>query len=145
VNALLIRSRLRWSGGAADNLPMKQTTAMLFAALLLAIAAHAADISGNWNATAEGPQGAIERTFTFNVSGATLTGETSSSFLGKSEIKDGKIQGDKVTFHIVANFQGTERKINYNGTTGADSFTLTSTMEGASDFPPIQWKLTRAK
>jgi hypothetical protein len=79
------------------------------------------------------------------VSGATVTGETNSSFLGKSEIKDGKIEGDNVTFHITANFQGSERKITYRGKAGADSFTLTSTIEGASDFPPIQWKLTRAK
>ena len=32
---------------------------------LFAFSALAADISGNWKATAEGPNGAMERTFTF--------------------------------------------------------------------------------
>ena len=47
----------------------------------------AADVAGEWTATAEGPNGAMQRTFTFKVDGSKLTGETVSSFLGKSEIK----------------------------------------------------------
>ena len=121
---------------------LKTLTAML-AALVLALPVHAADISGAWKATAEGPNGAIERTFTFKVDGTNLTGETVSQFTGKSEIKDGKIEGETVTFSIKANFQGNETTVKYNGKTTASSFKLTATYVGI-DFPPIEWTLTKA-
>ena len=44
---------------------------------LCALSALAADISGNWKATAEGPNGPMERTFTFSpnpAGGPLLTG-----------------------------------------------------------------------
>jgi hypothetical protein len=71
---------------------------------LLAFSAFAADISGNWKATAEGPNGALERTFTFKQDGNKLTGESNSSFTGKSTITDGKVEGDAVTFTLAAKF-----------------------------------------
>ena len=37
--------------------------------LAMAAAALAADLDGTWKATAEGPQGSMERTFTFKVEG----------------------------------------------------------------------------
>ena len=54
----------------------------------------AADVNGTWKGKAEAPNGTTERTFVFKVDGNKLTGETSSDMLGKSEIKDGKIDGD---------------------------------------------------
>jgi hypothetical protein len=82
----------------------------------LAVTAAAADISGNWKATAEGgPAGPMERTFTFKVEGAKVTGETTSSIMGKSPITDGKIEGDNVTFTITVKFQDNEMKLNYKG------------------------------
>src|SRR5215467_16397795 len=73
---------------------------ILFA--LFAFSALAADISGNWKATAEGPNGAMERTFTFKVDGNKVTGESTSSMMGKSEITEGKIEGDTVSFVLPA-------------------------------------------
>jgi hypothetical protein len=88
----------------------------LFAALTLcAFAALAADIGGTWKATAEGPAGSMERTFTFKVEGTRLTGETTSSMMGKSTIENGKVEGDTVTFTITAKFQDNEMKLNYKG------------------------------
>jgi hypothetical protein len=88
---------------------------LILSLLLFAFAASAADITGNWKATAEGPQGAMERTFTFKQDGTKLTGETTSSFVGKSEITDGKVDGDAVTFTITIKFQDQEMKMNYKG------------------------------
>ena len=64
---------------------------LLFALTVFAAAACAADLAGTWKGTAEGPQGSLQRTFTFHVDGTKLTGETSSEMLGKSVINDGKI------------------------------------------------------
>lgn len=82
---------------------------------MFALIASAADITGNWKGTAETPNGTIERTFTFKVDGSKVTGETTSQFLGKSVINDGKLDGDNLTFSITANFQGNEMKVNYKG------------------------------
>jgi hypothetical protein len=86
---------------------------VLFA--LFAAAAFAADITGNWKATAEGPNGSMERTFVFKQDGTKLTGETTSSMLGKSTITDGKVEGDTVTFTITGRFGDQEMKLNYKG------------------------------
>src|SRR5690348_16752922 len=49
-----------WSYTAAKGVPSMKKLVLLLIALV--IVAFAADISGNWKATAEGPQGQMERT-----------------------------------------------------------------------------------
>ena len=93
---------------------------LILTALFFTTAAMAADVSGTWKGTAETPNGTIERTFVFKVDGTTLTGETSSEMLGKSQIKNGKIDGDSLSFTITANFQGNEMEINYTGKVSSD-------------------------
>src|SRR5262245_16881145 len=105
----------------------------LFAVFAIsALAALAADITGNWKATAEGPQGPIERTFTFKQDGTKLTGETVSSFTGKSTITDGKVEGDNVSFSITADLQGQSMKITYSGKIAGDQIKLKSEAGGNS-------------
>jgi len=82
---------------------------------LSALTALAADISGTWKGTAETPNGTIERTFVFKVDGSKVTGETTSEFTGRSEIQNGKLEGDAISFTITANIQGTDVKLNYKG------------------------------
>jgi hypothetical protein len=88
---------------------------LFFLLALCALTALAADITGNWKATAEGPQGAMERTFTFKQDGTKLTGETTSSMMGKSTIKDGKVEGDTVSFTIEINFGDQPMQLAYKG------------------------------
>ena len=93
--------------------------------LLLAGLVFAADISGKWKGTAEGPNGAIERTFSFKVDGNKLTGDTESQMMGKADITDGKIDGDNISFTVNANFQGNEMKLQYSGKVTGDQIKLT--------------------
>jgi hypothetical protein len=109
---------------------------------LFAFAASAADISGNWKGTAEGPNGAIERTFTFKQDGAKLTGETNSQFTGKSTLADGKVEGDAISFSITANFGGNEMKIGYKGKVSGDTIKLTSDFGGGGQ--TIEWTLKKS-
>ncbi len=99
-------------------------TRTLIAFLLLATSVFAADISGKWKGTAEGPNGPLERTFTFKVEGTKLTGETESQMIGKSTLSDGKVDGDNISFTITANFQGNEMKLNYAGKLDGDTIKL---------------------
>ena len=87
----------------------------------------------------------MERTFSFKVDGSKLTGETVSSFLGKSVIKDGKVDGDSITFYIEAKFQDNEMKLNYKGkVTGRDEIKFTSE-SAASGGQTIEWLAKRSK
>ena len=92
------------------------TKRLLVSMAVLALAASAADITGNWKATMDLGGQAMERTFVFKQDGAKLTGETTSSMMGKSTIADGKVDGNTVTFTITASMQGQDMKLTYKGT-----------------------------
>ncbi len=109
---------------------------MCLIAALVCIAA-AADINGTWKATAEGPNGSMERTFVFKVEGSKVTGETTSSMMGKSTIDDGKIDGDTVTFTITVKFQENEMKLNYKGKVSGNEIHFT--VENPAGGNTIEW------
>jgi|SRR5215469_233217 hypothetical protein len=107
-------------------------------AALFAFCALGADVSGTWKATAEGPNGSMERTFVFKADGNKLTGETTSSMMGKSAITDGKVDGDNISFTITIKFQENEMKVNYKGKVTGDSIDMTAEI-GAGGGQSIQW------
>ena len=113
---------------------MKRLIALL---AIVAAAALAADINGTWKATADGPNGALERTFTFKVDGNKVTGETTSAMMGKSEITDGKIDGDQVTFTITGKFGDNEMKLNYKGKVKDNEIVFESSAGGGGQ--TIEW------
>ncbi len=106
---------------------------------LSAIAAFAADITGTWKATAEGPNGTMERTFVFKQDGAKLTGETSSEMMGKSTITDGKVEGDAVTFTITVHFQDNEMKLTYKGKVTGNEIKFTVEIPAMPGGQTIEW------
>ena len=114
---------------------------LLFTLLLCTAAALAADISGTWKGTAEGPQGTLERTFVFKVDGAKLTGDTTSQMLGKSVINDGKVDGDNISFSITANLGGNDVKLTYKGKVTGNDGKLTSEFGGNDQ--KIEWTLKK--
>lgn len=87
---------------------------------------YAGDISGTWKGTAETPVGTVERTFVFKVDGNKLTGETTSNMFGKSQIEDGKVDGDSISFSISISFQGNSTKVTYKGKVNGDEIKLTA-------------------
>ena len=90
-------------------------TRILMLIAIFALTVFGADVTGEWKASAEGPNGTMTRTFSFKVDGAKLTGETTSSLLGKSTITEGKVDGDNLSFVIIATFNGNEMKLIYKG------------------------------
>lgn len=113
---------------------------ILLAILTAAVSAFAADVTGNWKATAEGPNGTMERTFSLKADGEKLTGETVSSFVGKSEIKNGKINGDDMSFTITINFQGNSMDVDYKGkVVSKDEIKFTADIQGNT----IEWLAKR--
>lgn len=93
------------------------------ALLLLTFAAfvRAADPSGRWTSTFSTDVGEQQYTFEFKVMGSALTGTAKSNLLGETQLQDGKIDGDKISFVENASFQGMPLRITYSGTmTSAD-------------------------
>ena len=97
---------------------------LLLLIAIFSMTALAADISGTWKATSEGPNGTMERTFVFKVDGNKLTGETTSSIFGKATIEDGKIDGDNISFVITAKYENNEFKLNYKGKVSGNEIKL---------------------
>jgi len=79
---------------------LKFVATLLFA-LTLAAFASAADINGKWQAKMEGPMGDVEVLFDFRSDGDKLTGTVSNALMGQSEIQEGKINGEQITFKQV--------------------------------------------
>jgi hypothetical protein len=75
----------------------------------------AADITGKWTSSFDTQIGKQEYTYDFVVKDSKLTGKMKSN-LGESDVLDGKVDGDKVTFGELLKFEGMEIKITYTGT-----------------------------
>jgi len=134
--------RERCKNDGERNGAMKRVLILMAA---FAVAAMAADIAGTWKATAEGPSGTMERTFVFKVDGNKLTGETTSTMLGKSTITDGKVDGDNLSFTITADLQGTELKLSYKGKVSGSDLHLTSERAGDGGGQSIEWTGKKAQ
>ena len=122
----------------------KQLRTLALAVLVVtlgAVTALAADLNGKWKASVETPRGTQEITFDFHADGATLTGKVTSP-RGESDITDGKIDGDNLSFTQTVNFNGNEMKINYTGKVDGDSIKFTRTV---GDRPAVELTATRQK
>ena len=91
------------------------TTALVLAFTLVAAPAFAADVDGKWAGTISTPGGDFPVAFEFKADGAMLTGTTQSPDGMAINIKDGKIDGDKVTFGVTLDFGGMALDIAYSG------------------------------
>jgi hypothetical protein len=72
------------------------------------------DITGKWTASFDTQVGRQNYTYEFAVRDKVLSG-TIKSDMGQSDVIDGKVEGDKVTFVEKLAFQGNEVRITYTG------------------------------
>lgn len=105
---------------------------LMLVMLLAVCSAFAQGVAGKWKATADGPNGSMERTFDFKVDGDKLSGETVSSFAGKSTIANGKVNGEEISFTLTIEIQGEKMDVTYKGKVTGSTMKLTSTAAGNS-------------
>src|SRR4051812_33245507 len=106
--------------------------------LILAIGAFAADVSGKWTYEQAGRNGGPGRpvTITLKQDGNKLTGSVPGFGRGgdtpppPTEIKNGKVDGDKVSFEVVREMQGNTMTTKYEGTVAGDEMKLKVTRDG---------------
>jgi hypothetical protein len=104
--------------------------------------AAAADISGMWKASFDTQIGRQSYTYELVVKDSTVTGKARSDN-GETTLTDGKIEGDKVSFVEMLNFQGMEIRIVYTGTiVSADEIKFTRQV---ADFATEELVATRVK
>jgi hypothetical protein len=90
--------------------------------LCLTATIYAADISGTWTAKFDSQVGEQNYTYTFKVNGGQLTGRAKGGVAeADTEITEGKVQDDTISFVENVNFQGMPLKITYSGKVVSDN------------------------
>ena len=103
---------------------------LLFAAAALSV--FAADPTGKWAASMPGRNGeTMSTTFNLKADGDKLTGSVVGA-RGETDISDGKVNGDTVTFSVVREFNANSIKMNYTGVMEGDTIHFTMTREGGN-------------
>ena len=119
---------------------MKQILALVFGLVLLAVPAFAADVDGKWTGSIETPMGAVPVGFTFKADGATLTGTSLGPDGGEVAIKDGKVDGNKISFTVALDFGGMAVVIGYSGVVAPDTIQFSGDFMGM----PFEFVVTKA-
>jgi len=106
-------------------------------ALVFAFAAMAADVTGKWTFEQPGRGGNPGRpvTITLKQSGSTLTGQVPGMGRGgdnpppPTEITDGKVDGNNVSFTVKREFNGNTMVTKYEGTVSGEEMKLKITRD----------------
>jgi autotransporter translocation and assembly factor TamB len=103
---------------------------LMLAGFLATLTIMAADATGKWTAETQGRNGNTQTvTMNLKADGNTLTG-TVAGRMGETEISEGKIDGDSVTFDVVRERDGNKMTQHYNGKLDGDTIHFTVKMEG---------------
>src|SRR5580765_4682485 len=95
-----------------------KTRIILLTLALCSVSALAADITGTWKAEFDTQRGLQKYTFTLKQDGASITGKANVDRDGEkreAELKEGKVDGDTVTFVELLKIQDNELRITYTG------------------------------
>lgn len=117
-----------------------RTGAILIALLLCAAPAFAADVDGKWNGSLDTPNGPVNLAFEFKADNTTLTGTTTGPDGATLPIKNGKVDGSKITFVVTVDFGGMTLDINYSGQVSPAEIKMTLDFAGM----PIEFALKKA-
>jgi opacity protein-like surface antigen len=110
---------------------MTKKRILLSAVILAAIAAaaFAADATGTWTASFDTQVGAQKYTYTFKVAGNKLTGKAKSELAGTdTEITEGTVNGDDISFVENISFQDMPLRIVYKGKIAGNEIKFTRTI-----------------
>jgi hypothetical protein len=111
---------------------MKSISRLILASSVALVALWAADATGKWTGEMQGRNGnTMNVSLNLKADGAKLTG-TVGGQNGDTEISDGKVDGDSVSFTVVREFNGNQIKQNYKGKLDGDTIHFSVTREGGN-------------
>jgi para-nitrobenzyl esterase len=109
-------------------LNLARVAAIGFALVWNTTVAPAAGISGVWHAEFDTQIGPQKYTFTFQQDGGKITGKAKADVGGEkheSDVQDGRLADDRLTFHETFEFQGNEVGVDYTGKVAGDEIQFT--------------------
>jgi len=104
--------------------------ALLLAVLLVAAPASAADVDGKWTGSLATGNGDVTINFEFKADGTALAGSTTGPDGSTTPIKNGKIDGARITFVVTVAFGDMSFDINYSGVVSPGEIKLTADFAG---------------
>jgi len=115
---------------------MKTKNLIFSGLIILAVCtlAFAADFNGTWTAAIETQIGVQNYTYTFKVTGEKLTGRAKSQY-GDTELTEGVVKGDDITFVENLNYEGMPLRITYKGKIAGDEIKFTRNVAELADEP----------
>jgi hypothetical protein len=107
-----------------------KTQIMLLNLAVIPLSLAAADVTGTWKSEFDSQVGLQKYTYTLKQDGTNLTGKANSEIgdqKRETELKEGKVVGDKISFVEMLNFQDNEIRVSYTGklTTNANEIKIT--------------------
>ena len=124
------------------NRSLARPLALIVALCVLAfVRLHAADIDGKWSGSIDTPMGAIPIQFNFKADGATLSGSMGGADGTQVPIKNGKVDGNRISFNVSVDFGGMSLDFVYTGTVSGDTLQMSSDFMGM----PFMFSMKKAQ
>jgi hypothetical protein len=117
--------------------------------VLATLSLHAADISGDWTWSTPGRSGGPDRTskLTLAEDHGKLVGKVSApgrdGTAADSPITNGKVDGAKISFDVVREFDGNKFTSRYSGEVGADKITGKISFDRNGNVQTSNWEAKR--
>ena len=119
--------------------------AVVGVAFLCALPARAADVTGKWKAEFDTQVGVQKYSYDLKAEAGKLTGKASFERMGQkgeADLKDGKVNGDDISFVEMLDFQGNQVPITYTGKVVGDEIKFTRKV---GDFATEEFVAKRVK
>jgi len=98
--------------------------------LFAAVPALAHDVDGKWAGTVNTPMGDFPVAYEFKADGTKLTGSTTGPDGGQIPIKDGKVDGNNISFGVTLDFGGMPLELSYKGVVSGSEIKITGEFAG---------------
>ena len=105
----------------------------------------AADVTGSWKWTVERNGNTIETTLKLKQDGEKLTGTISGPQGSETEIADGKVSGDTVSFKVTREFNGNKVVQQFEGKLSGDTIKGERKSERDGQTQTREWEAKRSK
>ena len=119
---------------------MTKVHAIVVGLLLLTAPAFAADVDGKWSGTLSTPMGDLPVQYEFKADGTTLTGTTLGFDGSTVPVKNGKVDGNKISFTVAIDFGGMAFEISYTGVVSPTEIKITGDFMGM----PFEYTVKKA-
>ena len=100
--------------------------------VLMASPAFAADVDGKWSGSLDTPNGPVQVSFLFKADGGTLTGTTTGPDGNSLALKNGKVDGDNISFSFDVSFGADPTTFKYTGVLKGNEIKLHTDFMGQS-------------